>query len=265
MTHSVSPGLPAPALGTRRPHGEAGLGGVRVVWATSDRDLRGPECLGTGQREEGEGQASQRQGAELLTCRPGAARLPGPGPDLRRSTAPPAGFQGPGERPGACGVHVWSSEPPLVVTQVLKVAHSSGPGDAGVERWPRWGWWQVGSSRWQQWYWRWGRQRWVSEQTARCPLEPGSTLLLASGPSPRGAVSLLGSGTSEARWEPLSPPGLCPPGNGGEVTAAASVGLPLGLSPATGRGGWLQLGRWVLNEQRVCTSDPSPRAWCPGR
>lgn len=42
-----------------------------MVWATSDRDLRGPECLGTGQREEGGGQASQRQGAagpELPAC-----------------------------------------------------------------------------------------------------------------------------------------------------------------------------------------------------
>ena len=40
---------------------------------------------------------------------------------------------------------------------------------------------------------------------------------------------LLGSGPREASSEALSPPGPDPPGNGAEVTAAASVRLPLGL------------------------------------
>lgn len=45
-----------------------------MVWATSDRDLRGPECLGTGQREEEGGgrPASDRE----LSCSPAGPELP---------------------------------------------------------------------------------------------------------------------------------------------------------------------------------------------
>ena len=56
---------------------------------------------------------------------------------------------------------------------------------------------------------------------------PGAQIAGAS--SARGAICLLGSGPREASCEALSPPGPVPPGNGAEVTAAASVRLPLGL------------------------------------
>lgn len=65
------------------------------------------------------------------------------------------------------------------------------------------------------------------ERWGACRRPPGAQIAGASSAS--GAVCLLGFGPREASCEALSPPGPSPPENGGEVTAAASVWLPLGL------------------------------------